>query len=440
MRQYDFRWLRESINKCCPSCKTKASTRDIRYIYAKRVRALDRSEEYKLQKKLSEEKMRNLDLQKTVGNLKVELALYKQRMMALEEGKSNEFQDFLKDSDFIENVIKHRSYSFAMQKNIEIHRESACRALMYHKRTQRLIISQKATQTLFPGYGVRCMDTNGFHLSYSFLHMSQKEIRDIAMDNDGELIIATSRENSAKLFSIQSNALVSTFTSDKNLWSVAFDPSRPKCLYLGSQNSTFIYDIRNPRTHTHVFDTVGDYSTVVNINPIPQNVDFPFGGFIVCKLQSLWFYEYTASQEIVPHKLEVNGPFNASKYDEYSKHLLISARPTARDMSTRHIVAVLVKIEQIVVLRIVTTIIGSTKQVMMCRSASLMKFNNDIIVAAYSQDSKHLVTWNATSNLKMQMLPIRDTVLDTCPIYVNHRSYLSALSETRLRVYAVMHT
>jgi len=56
------RWLlesqRQSAVKVCPQCKTKATNRDIRCLYAKRLRAIDRTEEHDMRRELDAERRR----------------------------------------------------------------------------------------------------------------------------------------------------------------------------------------------------------------------------------------------------------------------------------------------------------------------------------------------------------------------------------------------
>lgn len=413
--------------------------RDIRHIYAKKIYAVDKSEEYRLRNQVDEEKKKNADLQRNIGHLRMELKAARDVADKFEaQLKYVKLEGHLRDNNLIGSSYKPKSYKLSLDKNIEIYREPGCRVMTYGQRSQTLIVSQKSSQNLFPGYGVRFMNVNGFHMTNNFLHMSQKQIRDLSVENDGQLVVATSREKVAKLYSIPNKCQVMTFTpSDKDLWSVAFDFSRPKYMYLGSQNSTYVYDIRSPHTYIHDLSTPGDMSPVISINSVPYNEEFSFGGFIVCKLLSVWFYEYTASQDIIPHKLKIDGKFNSTSYDEITKHVLISAGPSKKYPTTRHIVAALVKVDQTVVLRVDATILGSATQIHMCRSSTLMKVQDDLVVAAYSEDHKQLTMWDTAANTKMQLLPVSDTIFDTCPLYINQRVFLGALSETRLRLYQV---
>lgn len=329
-------------------------------------------------------------------------------------------------------------YKMNLDKNIELNREPGCRAMAYGRRSQMLVLSQKSAITLFPGYGVRFLNAYNLQVTNSFLHISSKQIRDISLDNDEELLITASIDKGAKLFSIPNKCPISQFTpSDSCLWAVAFDRIRTKHIYTGTQNGNcYLYDIRNPQTYVQEFATAGDSSPVISITSVPAFKDIPFGGFIVCKLQSLWFYEYTASQQIIPTKLMVDGPFVSMTYDDNTKYVLVSTRPTAKYGAARHLVGTIIKIEQTVVFNVISTIIGSKVEKVMIRS-SQFKIDDENLVAAYLQDTSTFATWNVKNSIRMQSMVVKDIIYDTCPMYVNNRVYLAALSDTRCRIYNV---
>lgn len=440
---FEFSWLQEcpAHGKSCPTCKTKAMPKDIRILFARRVNAIDKSEEYRLQDLVDVEKTKNSNLENTISTLRLELAILKEKYTLLETSVNyaKTYGSFIGPST-TQNLTSGslRKYRMSLEKNLEINREVGCRAMVYGHRTQLLFVSQKSSATLFPGYGVRLLNANcnSIQLSNSFLNMSTKEIRDLSLDNDEELLVSTSMDKSAKMFSVPNKCPVSVFTpAESHLWAVAFDKIRTKNLYLGSQQgTTYMYDIRNPQTYVEQFVTLGDIGPVVSIASVPFTDELPFGGIIVCKLHSIWFYEYTAAQQIVSNKLIVEGPFVSVSYDDQTKHVVIATRPNSKYKQARFIVATLIKLEQMVVLNVVNTILGSATQLKISRCTQI-KINDDILLAAYLQDKNLLTTWNSKSGMEMQALNIPDVILDTCPIYIQNKTYLATLSETRCRIY-----
>jgi len=232
--------------------------------------------------------------------------------------------------------------------------------------------------------------------------------------------------------------LVSTFSpDDKVFWAAAFDYERPKYIYLGAERggSTYIYDTRNPQSFVHELKVEDDMSPVIKICPVSAREDFPFGGFFVCKLNSVWFYEFDASQQTIGTKLAVDGPFVSMNYEQETQHIMISARPTNSQKKSRYIIAELMKIEDATHIRIHGTCLGSSVQSVMRRSSLIKLDSKNTIVAAYLEDAKSLCTWSAPACTRMVSASLSDPVLDICPIYSNGNTYLTALSDNKCRIY-----
>lgn len=417
--------------------------RDIRTLYAKRVQAIDKSEEYRLRGLLDVEKTKSIELQNTITTLRLELSMQKQMCngLQLQIERAAMYGAQMATSSAAAAHQVHaavRTYRMALEKNMELGHVPSSRVMVYGRRTQSLMIAQKSSGVLFAGHGVRFISAHNLQFTNSFLVMSAKPIRDLALDSEEELIVSASMDSTAKMFSVRNKTQVSAFTpSEHQLWTAAFDRSRTKNLMLGSnRGSAYLYDVRNPNEFVEEFTMPGDFSPVTSITSVPVTNDLPFGGFIVCKLQSLWFYEYTATQLIIPTKLVVEGPFNSANFDEKTGHILISTRPNSKYPSARYIIGTLMKIDTFVALNVINTILGSKTQAVMTRSAQI-KINQDNMVAAYMQDSHMLTMWNVLSGDKIQSMNVSDVVLDMCPLYVNNKSFLAALSETRCRIFEI---
>lgn len=325
-----------------------------------------------------------------------------------------------------------------MEKNIDICQEAGCRVILYGHKENLLIVSQKATRSLFPGFGIRFIDPTTFTTSL-FYNTALKCIRDMSLDADEELLVTASQDRVTKLFDIHNKSIVSTFNPcDKVLWSTAFDvDERPKSVYFGtSTGSTFLYDIRNPSTYVDEFITEGDGSPVINICPVSSNCESRCGGVLVCKLQSIWFFEYLGSQEVIPIKLSSDGPFTSMSYDNKTKNLLISTRPNSKNPTTRHLIGKLKKINDMMTLTIENCFNGSKTAKIMVRS-SQMRIDDDVVVAAYIEDKNCLTTWSLENKNKLQSLPVADTIYDSCAIYSSSNLYLGAVTDMKCRIYKV---
>lgn len=404
-------------------------------MYAKRVVVVDKSEEYRLQELLDTEKTKNVDLQSTLSAIKLEMAVCKEEYSKLELEYTK-----LKRHDMLYEVAQTSTqreimYKMSMHKNIDINRDGGCRAMTYGRRIQTLILSQKSAVTLFPGYGVRFVSAYNLQPTIYF-RMSPKAIRDLSLDSDEELLAAAAHDVNAYIYSVTNNTPVATITpSESQIWATSFDKIRPRYLHLGSQQGiTYIYDVRNCMACVEQLTTPGDFSPVIGIETIPVSNDFPFGGFIVCKLQSLWFYEYTGSERIEQRKLVVEGPFVSISFNEQTNVLLIGTRTSSKHPQARLIVANLTKIDQSTVLRTVCTIFGSRTQPVMSRSTQIT-IGNDSLVASYLQDTKTLSTWNAKNGVRMPGFSVDDCILDMCPMNMNNGSFLATLSDNKCRIF-----
>lgn len=404
-------------------------------MYAKRVVVVDKSEEYRLQDLLQLEKTKNVELQSTLSAIKLEMAIYKEENSKLQE----EYTKFKRHGRYYEiaqsSTQREAMYKMSMHKNIEIHRDGGCRAMIYGRRIQTLITSQKSPMTLFPGYGVRFVSSYTLQLG-NYFRMSPKAIRDLSLDSNEELLAAAAHDVNAYIYSVTNRTQVAMITpSESQIWATSFDKIRPMHLHLGSQQGiTYTYDVRNCTASIEQMTTPGDFSPVIGIESIPVSNDFPFGGFIVCKLQSLWFYEYTGSERTEQTKLTIEGPFVSISFNEDTNVLMIATRTSSKNPQARLIVGNLTKIDQTTVLRTVCTILGSRTQPVMSRCTQIT-IGADTLVASYLHDTKSLNTWNAKNGYRMQGFSVDDCILDMCPMYLDNGSFLATLSDSKCRIF-----
>ncbi|XP_055530219.1 E3 ubiquitin-protein ligase RFWD3 [Wyeomyia smithii] len=442
------RWLHDNPmqSRSCATCKTKAHLRDIRHLYAKAVKAVDNSEELRLRQQVDEEKLK---VSKLAGELQVaRMELEVQRTVASELRAKLKLCEQRGVGDLRSSVSlmgeigvggkSFRNYKMALDKTIDLCRDPGCRVMVYGSKRQHLLVSQKSTQNLFPGYSIKFIDIPAFQYS-SVLHVSSRMIRDISIDVEDELFTAATSERWVKLFSFNNRSVITFTPSDANVWSCAFDRERSKFLYLGTQSGiVYVYDIRNNNQYVEEFRTEGDCSPIINICPVSPTSSIPFGGFLVCKLTSCWFFEYTAAQRVESIRLNVDGPFTAMNYCEKTGYIMITTRPSSRHPRARYIIASLVKLESICALHIVQVITGSVVEPNMIRSAQVSLEDNNTLVAAYLQDDRQLATWSTAcgkGNQRLQSLPVSDVLWDLCPIYACTQTFLAALSDSKCRVY-----
>lgn len=445
------RWLAESARqsgvKACPQCKSKATNRDIRCLYAKRLRAIDRSEEHRLREQLDTERSRSQTLQTEVAALKMTHKMVAMQMQTLQAendrmkqmlraggGNSFSYEANIADNKQLLRLQIQRIY---LERTIELTREPGCRVLIHAEQHSSILASQKSAQGLFPGYGVRFIDMPTFRTS-TFLHASSKLLRDISLSSDQQLLAVASMETRSKLFDLRSRQVVSTFEpGEKMLWACAMDrKERENILYLGSSSgSTYTYDMRFPDNILEEYKTEGDFSTVINVAGVSPCNSFPHGGFLVCKLQSLWFYEYTSnSNSTIATRLPLDGPFCSMHYDAAHETLLVSARCSVRHPQSRYIVGRMEKVDETPILNLKVTFYGSKATPVMTRCAQVAVEANTL-VAGYIQDAKQLALFDVRREQRVQTMPAQEVIYDICPVYTSNATYLAGLSETKCRMY-----
>ncbi|KAH8296617.1 hypothetical protein KR054_008795, partial [Drosophila jambulina] len=469
------RWLNESQRqssvKLCPQCKTKATFRDIRKLYAKKIQMLDTE----IKEQLEAERRRNQELTTELATSKLCHALATEKLQALQAnydrmkelvragGTRGAFGDDASGSCGLKSIHQLATHRLYMEKNFEITREPGCRVLLYSAKHSMLVASQKSAQNLFPGYGMRFIDPPSFKPLH-FLHTSAMLVRDVAFSESQHLLTVASRETKVKVFDIRTRLCSSMFTAhDKMLWSCALDRNeREHFLYTGDlRGGVYIYDLRFPENILCEFQANGEcsslilpsliplisqlfpltvpdnFSPVIHIVPVPPNKTFTSGGFLVCQLTALTFYEYAAASDTaVPTRLNVEGPFLSMQYDAVLDTLLISVRSNPNTAQSRFILGQLDKMDNTPVLKVKATIYGSQSTPIMTRPTQLGVEDNTLVLG-YLQDKKVLMMHDVRREERVQTMPVNEVIYDICPVATQAGSYLAALTDNKCRVYKV---
>jgi len=466
------RWLtesqRQSAVKVCPQCKTKATNRDIRCLYAKRLRAIDRTEEHGMRRDLDAERRRSQSLTTELATVKMTLSMTANKLNALQldydrlrqvvrsgGGGRGAFADDLDSGCSLKQLNQLASHRLYMEKNFEITREPGCRVLLYSSAHSTLIASQKSAQNLFPGYGVRFIDPPSFKPLH-FLHTSAQLVRDIAFSESQHLLTVASRESRLKTFDIRTRLCSMVFSAnDKPVWSCGLDRNeREHFLYAGDlRGGVYVFDVRFPETILSEFQADGkfqpvedvfyfkslffadNFSPVINIASVPAGKVFSNGGFLVCQLSVVKFYEY-ANDTAVATRLNVDGPFLSMQYDAVQDTVLFSARSNAQYPQSRFILGQLDKIDGVPVFKVKTTIFGSPATPVMTRPTQLGVEDNTLVVG-YLQDNKQLMIYDVRREERIQTMPVNEVIYDICPVNTSNGTYLAALTDNKCRVYKV---
>ncbi|XP_022215342.2 E3 ubiquitin-protein ligase RFWD3 [Drosophila obscura] len=447
------RWLaesqRQSSVKVCPQCKTKATYKDIRHLYAKRILVVDTE----IRDQLEGERRRNHILTTELSAIKLahyvtadkllQMTKKYEQLVAMTEGTGGRGAYSLLSGATkkrpIQQLPMHRLY---MEKNFEITRDPGCRVMHFSGKHSLLMASQKSGQSLFPGYGVRFIDPLTFQ-PLQFLYTTAMMVRNIAFSDSKHLLAVSSRESKIKLFDVRTKLQSCMVTAmDKTLWACGVDRNeRENFLYGGDlRGGVYIYDLRFPDNILGQFQADENFSPVIHIEAVPPNKTFPNGGFLVCQLSALTFYEYCTPGEVaVPTRLTVDGPFLSMQYDHVQDTLLISARCNPSSPNSRFVLGQLDKIDDMPVLRVRVTIYGPPATPIMTRPTQLGVEDNTLIVG-YLQENKQLMLHDVRREERVQTMPVNEVIYDFCPVSNNNGSYLAALTDNKCRVYKLNST
>lgn len=249
-----------------------------------------------------------------------------------------------------------------------------------------------------------------------------------------------SQESKIKLFDLNTKTTFKTFSTPGNIpsWACAISASKNE-FFMGAQNGrTFIYDIRGGESPMSEHATTGDCSPVINLAIIPKiPTDFPHGGFIVCKLTSVYIFEFTSTAgETKETKLVLDGPFVFMTYNQTSNRLLISSRNNSINKTAKYYFGKIMKVDGVPIFDYDVSFNGSSVTPVMTRCALIPTADNTLI-AGYQHDTKVLNIYDTERKSKLQVLPVNEVILDTCAILYKDAIFMGALSESKCRIYKI---
>lgn len=418
------RWLKAqpAKDKTCPTCKSKASLKDLRFIYARKLIAADTTQITSLQKQvdiLQTEKSRTeLELQKTK-------IAHRACAAELETLKNS-----LLKSQSMKELISKRTWRYALEKNLEVCKDGGCRVLTYNCRTYELYVSQKSINYLFPGYGIRKVNCLDYSLG-QFVHLHPKPIRDMSYSQPRDLLLSVGLDSTARI--VDRGIPSATVNTGFPLWSCAWDCSNTSEFYVGGVGGIVnLYDFRNMSSCLGTIASNKDMSPVVSLCSTPY-------GLLSCQLNKCWLCiprDGIWKQKAMP----VEGSFMSMSYDSETQRALVSVRPSS--LGTERSKLVVCKFSEgltdKVMIDVEETFSGSARASLMSRS-TFCKAPGASWVAAHSESESALFL-HGLDGARTMSLPAAEPALDVCSLYLNGNSILAALSESRLRMYRAVQT
>lgn len=436
-----LRWLQNSCtsaNRRCPQCNRKAAVKDIRMLYAKKLTSIDTTELDKLKEQLN-----NITTEK--NRIEMELSKYNLREKLFEQqiaSMRNRISELENQQSEVtvhscQNISKHTIKKFHLDRSIEICKEGGCRVLDYNSWFGFLVVSQKSTNTLFSGYGIKKIDSDKFQ-PRQFIFLHNQAIRDVTFNaTQQSLLLSVGFDKCAKLMDIQNHIIVHAYQTESPLWSCCWSGDNSNIFFVGAQNGSITqFDIRQTSGAIESLDNPGDRSPVVSLATVSSNPGSGIsrGGFIACRLNTCYAYEQKDSK-YTPKQIFLEGPFVSVCYDKKNNHALISSRPNVRQPHARHIVCTIEKgNDESTICNVIHTFHAGNSQQLLSRPCFIY-IENDTLVAAHQESTSCVSLWSISTGKQVNSIPVSDPVVDMCTVDVNNHLFLTTLSSKKIRIY-----
>ncbi|KAM4601936.1 E3 ubiquitin-protein ligase rfwd3.S [Polymixia lowei] len=460
------RWLKGQGQAAkCPQCNKKAKRADIVMLYARKLRALDNSEQESMKKSLElEQSLRRkaelesaqcrLQLQVMTdqcGKLQRQLQELKTLMAQTCRSSSSSSSSSLGTSglSLSQRPDGSRTSQYTFSKALLVSQAGGCRVLSYCQPLTCLLASQLSPHSnLVPGFGVRKVSVvNMKACQYVPIHV--KQIRGLAFNRqDDALMLSAALDKTIKLTSLMTNTVVQTYNTGKPVWSCCWCLDNSNYVYAGLNNgSVLVYDTRGTSTHVQELQPLRSRCPVASLCYVPRaaSSSFPCGGLIAGSLEGGCFWEQVDDSSYRPHllPLEMAGCTDIQVETE-SRHCLVTYRPGRSNPSLR---CVLMELTRAPLQGSDQNPSCSCSPVQMFTAGSSCKLltknavfsspagGGATLVCAGDESSNSTMVWDAGSGALLQKMPADLPVLDICPFEVNGDHYLGSLTEKMLKIY-----
>lgn len=446
------RWLKGQGGKC-PQCNAKASKRDLRVIYARSLKAEDTTERERLTRENEKLKREKEEFQKENAMLKIKkvvdsqlIKTLRQDLQMLKESLRNPYGPSERGSD--EDAGTSKRYKLATFKALDLGiKTGGCRVLAFNEWMNMLVVSMQSQIDLFPGFGVKKVNTLDFKVE-NYVPLHSKQIRDLQFNRvKCDLLLSVGIDKVAKVTNVSSNSTVVLYTTKYPLWCCCWNSKKVNEFFAGtSAGSVCHFDtVQNSREPVASYQISGS-GPVVSIAHVPMDhsKDFHLEGLIVTRLTSISFLELF-HDGIKEHHLPIEGSFSHTAFDPASRHLLATCRPTDRSPHARHILCELkvvnvsddpATISNVVSVHQIFTFSGSTTMKVLsraCLTVPAEQTNQAVIFSEESTNSFKL--YDASRACQMQIQKTNAHIIDILPVEGPNGKYVAMLSEKSLVLY-----
>lgn len=448
------RWLTGGGNKC-PQCNKPAKKTQIIFLYARRLKALDNTEEVRLKSRLELEQGSRRMEQLEVAQCRQQMQLMVDENLRLrkevEELRRWKAQASVGSSQAASLSSSQRQDSghYVFSKAVLVSQTGSSRVLAHCEPLGCLLASQPSPQaTLMPGFGVKKISTATLKAS-QYVHIHSKQIRGLAFSQQQDgLLLSAALDNTIKLTSLMTNTVVQAYNTGRPVWSCCWCHDNNNYIYAGLSNgSVLVYDTRDTSTHVQELRPLRSSCPVVSLSYIPRSStssSFPCGGVIAGTLEGGCFWEQNNDNTHTPHILPLeSGNCTHIQAEAESRHCLVTYRPGRLNPSLRCVLMELSRTPQVDLQSSVCSC--SPVQTFSAGSSCKLLTKNCVfrspaggggaLVCAGDEATNSTMVWDAGTGALLQKMPADLPVLDICPFEANQSSFLASLTEKMIKVY-----
>uniref|UniRef100_A0A8B9LWF6 RING-type E3 ubiquitin transferase n=1 Tax=Astyanax mexicanus TaxID=7994 RepID=A0A8B9LWF6_ASTMX len=453
------RWLKGQGAKC-PQCNKKAKRTDIVLLYARKLRALDNTEQESLKRSLEQEQSlrRKAELESAQCRLQLQAVSdecgklrreVKELRMLMGQTASSSSQSQASTLSLSQRQESSSGGHYAFSKAVLVSQAGGCRVLSYCEPLSCLLASQPSPHsTLVPGYGVKKISAVNLKASH-YVPIHAKQIRGLSFNRQQDsLLLSAALDNTVKLTSLWTNTVVQAYNTGKPVWSCCWCHDNNNYIYAGLSNgSVLVYDTRDTSTHVQELAPVRSNCPVVSLSYLPRAASslFPCGGIIAGSLEGACFWEHVDGTTYRPHVLPLeSGGCTDIQVEPESRHCLVTYRPGRANPSLRCVLMDLNRSPH-----------TDSSQAPVCSCSPVQTFTagsscklltknavfkspageGSTLVCAGDEASNSTMVWDASSGALLQKLPADLPVLDICSFEMNQEHYLASLTEKMLKIY-----
>ncbi|VDL60492.1 unnamed protein product [Hymenolepis diminuta] len=477
------KWIMSNRPKqgTCPQCNAKATVKDLRILYCKKIKAIDTTDldralqdldtERKLRRKieleLSECKFKLQLACSDAENLRDELRSLKAVVSAAEINRppSGSVPPSKRPK-----MADSTTGNYDLVKSIIISQAGQCRVMTAYDYINLLCISQSSTNPLFKGFGIKKVHSEEAR-QLKYIHLHSQPIRDLAFhpEQQDAIIASASVDKTLKLTSL----LVDQVRFISPIWSCCWASPSPNYLFAGCGNgSVYLFDIRITSRPVSMFSisasSMAPVIALQYIPPDPNNTSFPSGGLLAGQLNQVAFLEETLTSTSTttdedrqyrsyPLPLEGSLVSLSSLHDERGL-FLASYRPSTRIPRVRHLCTRLTGLGNAIAPSStfsqqtpsqqqtaghgydcvsVASLYGGTQMKMLARAQIFRQEQSDqILTVSGDDDAGGALIWDCGSSTRIQALSVANTsasVIDVCAF--NSGNNLALLTEHQVDIF-----